>query len=75
MSWLDTFRAYPVRKTGIVNLMSGTSFRGVIWQVAGTWLVIRNVEMLRNNGDVTAVDGEVVVSRDHVDFIQLVNAE
>jgi hypothetical protein len=75
VNWLDYFRAYPVRKTGIVNLISGTSFRGVIWQVAGTWLVIRNVEMLRNNGDVTAVDGEVVVSRDHVDFIQLVSVE
>jgi hypothetical protein len=33
------------------------------------------VEILRNNGDVTAVDGEVVVSRDHVDFIQLVSVE
>ena len=73
MSWLDRFRPYPELRAAIINLKSGTSFRGVVWRHAGPYVVIRQVEMLqdRDNASRSAVDGEVAVSRADIDFIQV----
>ena len=75
MSFLDRFRPYPELKTGIINLKSGTSFKGVVWKVAGEFVVLRNVEMLqdRDHAERHAVDGEVIVEITDIDFIQVVN--
>lgn len=74
MNLLDIFRPYPELRTAIVNLRSGTSFRGVIWRRSGPWVVLRNVEMLqdRDHAERHAVDGEVVVKLSDIDFIQVV---
>jgi small nuclear ribonucleoprotein (snRNP)-like protein len=68
------FRPYPVLKTGIINLHSGTSFRGVVYQVAGAFMVLRNAEMLQDRGQAArhVVDGEVIVRITDIDFIQVV---
>jgi small nuclear ribonucleoprotein (snRNP)-like protein len=72
MTFLDRFRPYPELKAVIVNLKSGTSFRGVVWRVKRPFMVVRNVEMLSQADKKTAVlRGEVVVLLEHVDFIQV----
>lgn len=73
MNLLDRFRPYIELKTGIVNLQSGTSFRCVIWRRSGSFLVLRNVEMLqdRERSIHKAVDGEVIVKLADVDFVQV----
>lgn len=72
MSVLDRFRPYPELKSAIVNLKSGTSFRGVIWRVKRPFLVIRNVNVLTQAGNkLTTLNGEVVVLLADVDFIQV----
>jgi len=75
MNIFDHFRPYPERKSGIVNLSSGTSFRGIVWQVSGGWLVLRNVEMLqdRDHTERRLVDGEVIVKLVDVDFVQVIS--
>lgn len=75
MGLSSLFRPYPELKTGIVNLKSGTSFRGVVWKVAGSFLALRNVEMLQDMGKAArhVVDGEVVVNLSEIDFIQVVS--
>ena len=75
MSFFDRFRPYPELKTGIVNLKSGTAFRGVVWKVAGEFVVLRNTEMLQDMGKAArhAVDGEVVVNLSDIDFFQVVS--
>jgi hypothetical protein len=75
MSFRDLFRPYPELKTGIVNLKSGTSFRGVIWKVAGEFVALRNAEMLQDMGKAArhVVDGEVIVNLSEIDFIQVVS--
>jgi len=72
-SWLDRFRPYPVLRTVIVNLTSGTSFRGVIWRRVGPFVVLRNAEILDDRGTPVrkAVDGEVVVKLADIDFVQV----
>lgn len=69
------FRRYPELRTVIVNLRSGTAFRGVVWRHDGPYLVLRNVEMLsdRDTAARRAVDGEVLVQRVDVDFLQVVS--
>jgi small nuclear ribonucleoprotein (snRNP)-like protein len=73
MNIFDRFRPYPELKTVIVNLRSGTSFRAVVRQCAGQFVVLRNVEMLqdRDHTERHLVDGEVLVKLSDVDFIQV----
>ena len=74
MSIFDRFRPYPVLRTAIVNLASGTAFRGVIWRRRGPWLVLREAELLSDRGNPASgkVDGEVLVALADIDFIQVV---
>lgn len=74
MSIFDRFRPYPVLRTAIVNLASGTAFRGVIWRRRGPWLVLREAELLSDRGNPARgkVDGEVLVKLADVDFVQVV---
>lgn len=70
----DRFRPYPVLKTVIINLKSGTAFKGVVYRLAGGFVVLRNVQMIENRGQKAQhdVDGEVIVSVTEVDFMQAV---
>lgn len=67
------FERYPELKNVVVNLKTGTVFRGVLWRKRGDYLVLRNAEMLRSKNEKIPVDGEVVLDARNVDFIQVVN--
>ncbi len=72
MSW---FKQYPTLETVIINLKSGTVFRAVLYRQAGPYLILRQVEMLSDRDskmEPRAVNGEVLVNRSDVDFIQVV---
>lgn len=64
---------YPTLKRVIVNLKGADSpsFRGVLWQRRGGYLVLRNVELLKARGEVVPLDGEVVVFQENVSFLQI----
>lgn len=70
MNLRDFFRPFPELKTVIVNLKTGTAFRGVVWQRRGLFLVLKNAEMLQN-GKPTALDGEVIVQMTDIEFMQV----
>ena len=67
------FDTYPTCHKAIVNLKSGTTLRGVIWRRRGGYLVLRQAELLRPREAPMAMDGEVLVYRADVDFIQVVS--
>lgn len=69
------WRRNVVRKRGIVNLKSGRTFRGILWKQTGPLVVMRQAEMLEAGRDPVPVDGEVVVERSEIEFIQLTIAE
>lgn len=72
MSW---FNKYPTLETVIINLKSGTVFRAVLYRQAGNYLILKQVEMLSDRDskmEPRAVNGEVLVNRGDVDFIQVV---
>lgn len=71
--WL---RPYPELKTTLVNLKSGTVFRGLIWQRRGPWLVLRQAELLSDRSNdlrqPKELTGETLVLLVDVDFVQVV---
>ena len=66
------FDRYPLLREVIVNLKTDHAFRGVLWRRARGYLVLRNVTLLRKSEAPLAVDGEVLIERANVDFVQVV---
>lgn len=64
------WRRTAVRKTVVVNL-DDKAFRGVLWAKRGPLLVLRGVELLEAARVPQPVDGEVVIERRRVQFIQV----
>jgi hypothetical protein len=65
---MNLFRTYPELKEAIVNLKSGTAFRGLVYRKAGMFYVMRQAVLLPDN---KPIDGELLVKIDDIDFIQL----
>ena len=63
---------YPTLGGVIVTTRTGRTFRGVLWRRERGLLVLRNAELMRQGGEPTPVDGEVVIPAENVDFIQVV---
>ena len=56
----------------IVNLANDdTAFKGVLWQSRGAWLVLKDVSIVKTGMAPAQVDGEVVVHRANVAFVQV----
>lgn len=62
---------YLLRKRGIVALKSGTSLRGVLWAQRGRYLLMRNAELLKAANEIMPLDGEIVVDKSNIAFVQL----
>lgn len=60
-----------IRKNVVVNLETGDVVRGVMWGHRGGYLTLRNAEVF-GSGQFTAADGEIVVERRRVSFVQVV---
>lgn len=65
---------YPTKRQVIVNTKTDRAFRGILWRKRWRYLVLRNAELLKPQGGTVRMDGEVVIDRDNVDFIQVVVA-
>ena len=55
----------------LVNLNSGNALAGVITFESRTAIVLRGVTVHTTDSDPAPADGEVLVDRAHVDFIQM----
>ena len=71
MSWW--WQSPAVLRVVIVNLRhdSTEAVRGVLWTSRGPWLVLRNAALLRGNQEPAPVDGDVIIPRDNVSFLQV----
>lgn len=63
---------YPVRKRVIINTKSDKTFRGIIWKHNSQFVILKNVELLHSSKQATPVDGEVIIYRTDIDFIQVI---
>ena len=64
------WRRTAVRKRVVVNL-ADKAFSGVLWAKRGPLLVLRDAVLMQHGAADTPLDGEVVVERSKVDFIQV----
>ncbi|MFW3473650.1 hypothetical protein ACN24M_20500 [Streptomyces microflavus] len=64
------WRRTAVRKRVVVNL-ADKAFDAVLWAKRGPLLVLRDVKLLEAGREPQPVDGEVVVERSKVEFIQV----
>ena len=72
--WLfakDSAPAYPVRARVLVNTQSGEVFRGALWAQEPEFLVLKGATLLRPRNESTPLDGDVVVYRANVAFVQV----
>lgn len=71
--WLSQWHCRTVlyRRKVVVNATNGRTFAGVVWEDTGRWVVLRNAEMIEPRGERVPVDGEVVIDRDLIEFVQV----
>ncbi len=55
----------------IVNLKSGEALSGVLWQTRGRWYTLKNAALLTAGQKPTPIDGEAVIDRSNISFIQV----
>lgn len=62
-----------VRRKVVVNVDTGQAFEGILWKRSGPLLILRNTTLHERGAQPQPIDGEVVVERHHVEFIQVLN--
>lgn len=60
-----------LRKSVIVTLKDGSAFAGVLFDVDPELIIMRNTASVGDHGERVAVDGEVLLPRTEIAFIQL----
>lgn len=65
------FQRYPTRRQVVVNTKTDRAFRGILWRKAWGYVVLRNAELVKAGGETVRMDGEVVIERSNVDFLQV----
>lgn len=70
--WIDVLgaRRLALRHKVLVNMHSGKAFQGVLWARRGRLLVLKSAELLEPNAEPVALDGDVIVDRAEVEFLQ-----
>ncbi|MGQ7313382.1 hypothetical protein ACUOFU_16875 [Microbacterium arabinogalactanolyticum] len=64
------FRKVLLLRRVIVNLVDGSSIEGVLYRDPGTLLVLRNAIYHEAGAEPVGLDGETVIERDKVLFVQ-----
>lgn len=67
------YRRTLIRRRVIVNTDTGRAWNGIIWAKRGPLLVLRDAVLLEPSPTGAAVDGEVVIERRRIEFIQVVS--
>lgn len=65
------WRRSAVRTRVLLNLKTDKAFRAVLWAKRGPLLVLKDASLLEAGRDPVKLDGEVLVERGNVDFVQV----
>lgn len=63
------FRAVAHRRV-VINLWSGTAIAGVVTKTTRSYCIVKDAQVIESGSNPTTVDGEIVVDRRQVDYIQ-----
>jgi hypothetical protein len=56
----------------MINLIAGNAIDGILWDDRGRLLVLRDAN-LHSEGGSAPLDGEVIIERDRIAFVQVVD--
>lgn len=63
---------YPERRRVIVNTKTGKAFTAVLWCRRWRYVILKDAALVRPSGEPLAIEGEVLIDRANIDFIQVV---
>lgn len=72
MGLLGSYRRLVVHRRVVVNLKSGRAVAGVVTDMDGPLLTVKDATLHEPNAESARVDGTIVVHREDVDFIQTI---
>ncbi len=64
-------RAAGIRPKVLVNLVDDTAVEGVLWRTTSRWLIVAG-GTLHQYGKATPLDGQTLIGRDRILFVQKV---
>lgn len=64
------WRRLHIYRRVVVNTRDGGAFEGVLWGRRGPLIILREAELV-NRAERVRLDGEVIIERDHVNFMQV----
>lgn len=67
---MGAYRRLVVHRQVLVNLVNGQAVQGVLVRQSGPLLFVANATLHEPDTEPTALDGEVVIERDRVAFVQ-----
>jgi hypothetical protein len=65
-------RRLVARRRVLVQLDTGRAVVGTLWSTKGRRVVIKSAELLEPGNEPTRMDGDVIVERERVEYIQAV---
>ena len=73
LTWLWLQRPPAMRRRVVINFTREShAIVGVLWGARGSWLQVRDAALVGLDGSRQPLDGEQLVHRDQVSFIQVV---
>jgi hypothetical protein len=74
VSLLDWLAPLRLHRSVVVHLIAepDTAIRGVLWQSRGAWLLLKKAYVLKPGLNPEPADGDVLVHRSNVAFVQVV---
>ena len=77
MLWPWPWRPPFVYHSVLVNLKSNPheGLQGVVWGTRGPWITLRKAALAKANGDTQPMDGDVVIHRDNIAFVQVFDGD
>jgi hypothetical protein len=63
-------RRLMVRRRVLVSLRSGSAVTGLLWARRGRTLVLKSAELLEQGSAPVVMDGDVILDRDQVEYVQ-----
>lgn len=68
-----TYGRLAMSRRVMVNLTTGSAIDGVLWDERGQFIVLRDANLhVRESADPTPLDGEVILDRARIEFVQVV---
>lgn len=71
MTWIWWWQPPCLLRRVLVNTLDGKAIECVLWRSRGPWLVLRDATVLEPQHEPLKVDGELVIHRARVDFLQV----